>query len=70
MAKISTETWVSDDNSIAAVKKQGGGYIYFVNTGLMLNGKEVADYPFIARRIANASFEVMEAKQNERSRLH
>lgn len=62
MAIQVNEAWVSSSGAIVAVRKKGGGYLYFVNAKVTVNGVPASDNPLVAREISAINLEIMEAK--------
>lgn len=68
MAFKPAEVWVGDDHWMIAIRKKGGGYMYFVNTELPVtnNWQRLEDIGAIQQKTAELLVEIVEAKTNER----
>ena len=63
MAIQVAEAWMSSSGAVIAVKKKGGGYLYFLNGNVRVNGQLINNEPVVAREISALNLEIMEAKK-------
>lgn len=63
MAFIPSEVFVSENQSIIAVKRKRGGYNFYVTTNLAVNGNIIEDNPLISNSIRQLLEEIVEIKE-------